>query len=137
MQIILFLSFLSCFNAIITQNDTRIYIFLSRNFSTEFWEILLKIRKKYVYIWGKKNNLSFSFFLSQRTFSCLKLKHHKILVEWKLQNFLPHALPLHYWHCWQSSIFRNFVRPNQTSLGRVSVNSLCQQIRLFALNVNR
>jgi len=31
------------------------------------------------------------------------------------------ALPLHYYCCKHSSVFRNFVWPNQTSVGGVSV----------------
>lgn len=48
------------------------------------------------------------------------------------QNVMPHALPLHHCYHKQSSVW-----PNQTSVGGVSVNSICQQGGLFGPGVNR
>jgi len=50
----------------------------------------------------------------------------------QLKNLKPTRLTLHTW-----DFFHNFVWLNQKMVGGVSVKSLCQQSRLFALSVNR
>ncbi len=44
---------------------------------------------------------------------------------------------LHHWSWCLTVVFCSVHHPNHTLVGRVSVHSLCQQDRLFALSVNR
>ncbi len=55
----------------------------------------------------------------------------------KMKNALHTLNHLHHWRCHFAAVFCNAISRKHTLMGGVSVNGLCQQVRLFSLSVNR
>ncbi len=55
----------------------------------------------------------------------------------KMKNVLHTLNHLHHWRCHFAAVFCNAISRKHTLVGGVSVNSLCQQVGLFSLSVNR